>query len=233
MAVLALGLCQCAEAKFDAIAAPDAPPAPQPDASGDAPPADGPIVPDAPSLDAADDAPADGGSSDAAADAATDAPVDGGSDGAVDAPVDAPPPPPGDICATAFDITAQAKLAGGYATQDTTLGFYSDEYDSCGFGSYAGLDRVYRFDLTAGDILTVLATPTGGSGVDMALSLNNGCGATDMCANSADSGFTDDQEVMVWIADATATFYLYIDAYYANTGGTFSLNVIISTPPTP
>lgn len=227
--VVALGLGACAEAKFEVQAAPDAPPSP----TFDAPPDDASDVPDAPSLDAANDGPADGANDGPASDAATDGPVDGGSDGAVDAPVDAPPPPPGDVCATAFDITAQAKLAGGFATQDTTLGFYSDAYDSCGFASYAGLDRVYRFDLAVGDILTVLAAPTGGSGVDMALSLNNGCGATDMCALAADSGFTDDQEVMVWIADATATFYLYVDAYYANSGGTFSLNVIISTPPTP
>ncbi|MBK9072131.1 MAG: hypothetical protein IPL79_14170 [Myxococcales bacterium] len=231
LAVLALGLCHCAEAKFEVIAAPDAPPPPNPPT--DAPPEDAPVVPDAPSLDAPIDALPDSGSSDAGADASTDGPVDGGTDGPVDAPVDAPPPPPGDVCATAFDITAQAKLAGGYAAQATTLGFNSDEYNSCGFGSYAGLDRVYRFDLAVGDILTVLAAPTGGSGVDMALSLNNGCGSADICANAADSGFTDDQEVMVWIADATSTFYLYVDAYYINTGGTFSLNVIISTPPPP
>jgi len=35
------------------------------------------------------------------------------------------------------------------------------------------------------------------------------------------------------LATATATYYLYVDGYYANSSGPFALNVIISTPPSP
>lgn len=222
---LLAGVGACAEAKItsdenELLPVPDAPPAP------DAPPTpDDATVPDAPLLDAPSDA-----GPDATPDAVADATPDSAPDAAPDAPPDSPPLP-ADSCDTAIDISAQAALAGGFAAQDTTDGFHNDSYPACGFSSFSGPDRAYRIDMTAGDILTVLATPTGGSGVDMAISLSRGCGAGEVCVNSADSGYTDDQEVMVWVVDVSASYYLYIDGYYDGTSGPYSLNVIVSTPP--
>lgn len=221
---LALGLTACAEANPTLAVYPDAPVFPDADVDAPIVPDDA-TVPDAPTLDAPIDAPPDAGS---------DA-VDASPDGPPDAAPDAPPVVllPADICDTAIDITTQAKASGGYATEDTTVAFHNNAYAICGFSDYEGTDRVYRIDIAAGDILTVIATPLAPDPVDMAIALLQGCGASEACVRSADSGLEGDEETIVMVVPTTGTYYLYIDSYYANTSGAFSLNVILSTPPAP
>lgn len=143
----------------------------------------------------------------------------------------AQPPPPGDVCATAMDITLPFTLTGG-----STAGYTNNIASPSGLGySLVGLDRTWRVAaLPAGRTLTVVATPpTGSTTDDPALLLIAGPASSCVSAPTtlavADSGFEGDPETLVYTNNTGSAQELFVvmDSFFAP-AMTFDLSVTVN-----
>jgi hypothetical protein len=138
-----------------------------------------------------------------------------------------PQPPPNDTCAGAFllDRCSSGVIAG-------TLAAATNNYDpgvpgpSCTGYSAAGKDVVYVMNLVAGDAVHLVYTTPNHDGSMYIV--------TD-CANVSAScviGEDDPEpETINWVATATGTYYLIVDAFTSNGGADFTLEWSITCPP--
>lgn len=135
------------------------------------------------------------------------------------------PVPDNDVCATA------ATLSG--TTTGTTRGAHDDYTFVAGAGSCIdqeepGPDVVYQIDLTAGQHIEVVGTP---SGFDLALYLlgpgdASVCGATGSeCVAGVDAAFFGDPETLSYTATTAGTYYLVVDSRLADWMGELTLEL--------
>ena len=141
------------------------------------------------------------------------------------------PPSVGDVCSAPTPITMSGTLAG-----QSTAGFsnnYAPDSNNatCTGDDNTGLDRVYSVTLTAGQVLTVTATPTatGDLGVYLIAGPAANCTTNPTCLNGMDVGFDGVAETATYTnaTGALLTVFIVVDSFYPNTPFSYSLNVSI------
>ncbi len=148
-----------------------------------------------------------------------------------------PPPPPGDLCSNAQVLTTGTPLP------DQSLIGYANDYGSGTLCSgTAGVDRVYKISVPAGERLTATVTPTtpdGGSNWDPSINLMNltQCSATTRtCLAGSDSGYSGQPDTAVWTNNTSAAvdIYVVVETYSSSdpaAGATRSFTISATTAP--
>ncbi|MBI4508276.1 MAG: hypothetical protein HY698_01485 [Deltaproteobacteria bacterium] len=159
------------------------------------------------------------------------------------APIDASPPdsgpprtpceeaalrPNNDTCAKAIQLEARPASAGGVTTYGSTVG-YADNLNpdrACTSSiSEDGPDAIYSISAINGQRITAKVTPSGV--FDPAVYVVTNCSDDRTCVAGRDSEFAGEAETVVYVVPATGTYFLVIDAYFADETGCFTLNVSV------
>jgi hypothetical protein len=141
------------------------------------------------------------------------------------------PPPPNDRCEGAIPIErcTAGSLNGDltYATNDYDPGVGTPPPSCTGFTA-AGKDVVYVLNLMGGDVCHFdYVKPT----TDASFYLVTDCAnVNDSCLIGADDTVTGGHEIIDWTAPSAGTYYLILDGYGTNTGGTWTLTYEITCP---
>ena len=142
-----------------------------------------------------------------------------------------PPPPSNDLCADAIQIP---DCSAGSLSGDTSTAH--NEYDpgvpgpSCTGFPEAGLDVVYYVNLNAGDIVDMSYLQ---QNADTAFYIVTDCSnVSGSCVAGADQTVPPDPEVIHYVASATATYYIILDAYGTAAGGPWTLDYTFTCPVT-
>ncbi len=138
-----------------------------------------------------------------------------------------PPPPPNDLCSGAIQI---ADCSAGSLSGDTSTAHNDYDPGSSGCTGYPeqGLDVVYSVNLNAGDIvdLTYLQQY-----VDSAFYIVTDCSnVLGSCVAGADATVPPNPETIHWVATATGTYYIILDAYGLGQGGPWTLDYTFTCP---
>ena len=139
-------------------------------------------------------------------------------------------PPTNDTCASATPIVIGTPATGSTAGAGRN---YSSGLEGTGCTGFMqpGPDVVYSLDLTATQAITVTLSNTAAN-YDGSIALL-GPGATTICDASpiatcvkgADATFDGQTETFMYTAAADGTYYIIVDAFGPNEGGTFTLTV--------
>ncbi|AKF03576.1 pre-peptidase C-terminal domain-containing protein [Sandaracinus amylolyticus] len=136
------------------------------------------------------------------------------------------PIPANDTCAAAIPLTPGTPVTG------TTLGALT-QYTAatpCVTSEQQGPDVAYSIALTAGQTLTVTATPTEHN---LALSLR-GPGAASVCDTAAscvagvDANERAMAETLTYTATTAGTYYVIVDSFWSGEHGEFTLNATLT-----
>jgi hypothetical protein len=138
------------------------------------------------------------------------------------------PPPPNDQCSGALVLPCWIGSVDGDLTEAT------NDYDpgipgpSCtGYGA-AGRDLTYKVDLDAGNIIHLVYT---GYNYDASFYIVTDCGnASGSCVVGADGMLTGQPETIDWTCTTTGTYYIIVDAYGTDAGGTYTMSYTIRRP---
>jgi len=134
----------------------------------------------------------------------------------------APPPPPNDLCSGAFEIP---RCSTGSLQGDNAA--YHNDYDPGADGCSSqypeqGKDSVYYVNLQPGDLLDMTYTQFN---FDAAFYIVTDCSnVPGSCVAGADNTLTGEPEVIHYVASATGTYYIILDSYGTDTGGSWSLD---------
>jgi hypothetical protein len=142
------------------------------------------------------------------------------------------PPPPNDNCAGAIPLQcSNVNISGttAFATHDYTP-FASGLGGCTGFTAF-GRDIVYYINAGAGDGLDLLYTNTADGSIYVITDCTNPTGT---CVAGADATLTGQPEHLLYTFPSTGVYYLILDSFGTNTGGTFTLTgqVICNVVPT-
>jgi hypothetical protein len=136
------------------------------------------------------------------------------------------PPPPNDQCSGALPIE---RCTVGSVNGDLfpAANNYDPGSGGCASGyAEAGKDLTYYVNLQAGDIVHLVYT---GNNYDAAFYIVTDCSnVPGTCVVGADAGYNI--ETIDWTCTATGTYYIIVDAYGTNTGGTYSMTYEITCP---
>src|SRR6185436_10314685 len=128
----------------------------------------------------------------------------------------------GEIYATATPIVSlpfndTGNTTGHVNDRDTIAAFCSTYVDT------SGPDLVYTLELGVGNSLNITVDPA--PGYDTSIYLYKGCGTGEQCTAGADNGQSNDPEAFSVSNLAPGTYYLWVDAFYANDAGSYTLSV--------
>jgi hypothetical protein len=139
-------------------------------------------------------------------------------------------PPTNDTCASATPIVIGTPVTGSTAGAQRN---YSNGLQAATCTNFAqpGPDVVYSLDLTATQVITVTLSNTAAT-YDGSIALV-GPGAAAICDASpittcvagADTTFDGQTETFTYTATADGTYYIIVDSFGINEGGTFTLSV--------
>ncbi|HEX5058818.1 MAG TPA: pre-peptidase C-terminal domain-containing protein [Kofleriaceae bacterium] len=138
--------------------------------------------------------------------------------------------PANDTCAQAVTLTLGTSVMGTTAGADRNYNAGLEGSACTGFGQ-PGPDVVYKIDLTANQAITVtlsgLAATYDGSIALVGPGADTLCDANPIatCVAGADDKFDGQDETFTYTATTAGTYYVIVDAYAPNVGGTFTLLV--------
>lgn len=135
-------------------------------------------------------------------------------------------PTPDSGLGPAIDLCANAAMLGP-GTHAGNTSSYADDVTppgDCtnGFSAF-GPDAFYRYDLTAGQMLSATVTPVGW---DAMLYLLDGCEASS-CTAGVDAAGVDGAETTSFTATADGMYHVVVDSPSLSAKGAFSLNVTV------
>jgi len=122
----------------------------------------------------------------------------------------------GETCVTATSITSlpfndTGDTSGHVNDRDTIAAFCSTYVDT------SGPDLVYKLELGIGNSLSITVDPAGG--YDTSIYLYKGCGTGEQCTAGADDAQAGQPETFSVNNVTPGTYYLWVDAFYANDAG--------------
>lgn len=123
--------------------------------------------------------------------------------------------------------TRPAAIGAGTTITGDTTGYADDVAtpSSCTGYTSDGPDAIYAVNLSAGQTVTAIATPT--TAWDLSLEIVMPCALAPTCLDGADSGFGGDPETASYTATGAVTVYVVVDGYNPGVEGGYSLNVRI------
>jgi len=140
--------------------------------------------------------------------------------------------PIGDVCLDPFD--ANPPVLGTPLAITGTLGDFENDYDlgtgnACTQSRTIGAEPVYIVDLTVGQTLTATVVSDEVTPEDLALYITDSCtNVRTQCLAGADAeGGTAVPEQLTYTATADGPVYVFVDSFYANSSGDFTLNVTV------
>ncbi len=139
-------------------------------------------------------------------------------------------PPINDTCETAGVVVIGTPINGktGGAIANYNLGL---EGATCTNSTQAGADVAYQVVLTANQTITVTLSNVSANFDPSVALLGPGtaavCNASPVvCLKGADAGLDAAGETFMFTATAAGTYFLIVDTFYRNQGGTFTLTVL-------
>jgi hypothetical protein len=139
-------------------------------------------------------------------------------------------PPANDTCAAAIPLVIGTPVMGSTAGAARNYNMGLEGATCTGFAQ-PGPDVVYSLALTANQTVTVTLSNTAPTYDGSIALLGPGaatiCDAAPIttCVKGADATFDGQNETFTYTATTAGTYFVIVDAFGANEGGTFTLNV--------